>query len=226
MKRIIFLFLILLATFQVFLSQEKLKAILVQEFGDVNCDESSAIIDVLFTNILNEPNSKGYIVIYGSNEKPLKKYLYEMEFKADIMFRNFDTSRIIFLHGKNEKNIRIQFWKVPASADKPDFVEGDWNYRMPQDTKSLLLFKDSWIAEVCHASYDIKLYSKVLLANPQLKGQMVIYAKSARNFYQTEKSLLNALVSQNKIPRNQLKFFYIRRKNSDVEFWLVPKSKL
>ncbi|MGI9035655.1 MAG: hypothetical protein ACR2GD_06415 [Pyrinomonadaceae bacterium] len=222
LKKLFFL-LILLIAFQNFSAQEKSKAIMIDEFSSINCDEINARISHLFDDLRTDPNSKGYIIIYGSFDKPLEKYLYESEFKANIAFGNFDEKRIVFLHGTDEKTIRIQFWKTPYDAENPSFTEGKWNYKLPQKTKPFLLFKDSWIDEGCHATYDINFYSKLLSANPQLKGNIIDYAKSRKNFYRERKYWLNELVKQRKVSKSQLNFFYVRRKTPDTDFWLIPK---
>lgn len=224
LKNLLFL-LILLITFQNFSAQEKSKAIMIDEFSSINCDEINARISHLFDDLRTNPNSKGYIIIYGSFDKPLGKYLYESEFKANIAFGNFDANRIIFLRGIDVNKIRIQFWKVPVGANKPDFVKGNWNYKLPQKTKSFLLFKNSWIGEVCHANYDINFYSKLLSADPQLRGNIVIYANSLKKFYRERKYFSVELIEQKKISNSQLKFFYIHSKTPETEFWLVPHKK-
>lgn len=219
-----FPYLLLLLNLQICFGQEKPKAVLVDEFGETYCDELSARIDAFYREIISAQNSKGYIIVYGDKNKPLEKYLNELSTKEIIIFSKYDMSRIVFLHGIDNETIKTQFWLVPAGADKPIFTEGNWNYTLPQTTKSFIFYKSSWVGEDCPSNFNI-IYSKFLLANPDLHAHLVVYEKSAKDFRRTKKDLFSELVNQNKVSPNQIKFFYLKRKNPDVEFWLIPKRR-
>ena len=225
LQKFIFTYLILFVSFQICFAQEKPKSVLIDDFNRTNCDALHLKIDNLGININDSPNSKGYILINGDKKDFLVKYFYEREIKAVIRFRKIPTNQIVILYGKDEDNFRTQFWIVPDGADKPAFTEEKWDYKLPPNTEAFIVKKDSWIGEVCFASYDINFYSKVLLASPDFKGHLVIYNKSANKFYQKEKQLLRELISKNKVPRQQLKFFYVKSKTPDVEYWFVPRTK-
>ena len=198
------------------------------EFEETNCDSLQIYLYEFLQQINKSPNSKGYILMNGSKSKnaPFKKYFWEMEMKTNLAFIGIDKDQINFLQGKDADVSKTQFWIVPEGADKPDFVESVWDYKFPSDVKPLIINKDSWIGEVCRASYNTNFYSKVLLANPDLKGHLVIYNKSINGFRKRENELLKELVNENKVSRKQLKFFYVKSKDADVEYWFVPsKSK-
>lgn len=225
LRHILFAFLLSLAAFQFCYSQEKPKAILIDDFGISTCEEMSARIDAFFVELTNSPNARGYIVINGDRNRPREKYTHEKIFEDLIKLRNFDKSRIEFLHAKDKESIRTQFWKVPADGDKPTFDAEDWDFVLPKDMNPVMVHADSWISEVCPEVFGLQLYSKFISANPDLRGHLVIYDKSVEQFRKTEKDLLNQLVKKYKVSRSQLKFFFVKRKKSDVEFWLVPKKK-
>ncbi len=225
LRRFLFAFLISLAAFQFCFSQEKPKAELIDEFGEVGCDELTAHLDVLFIDLMNDPNSKGYIIIYGDTKQPLRKYTYEKIIEEYIKLRKFDRSRIEFIHGKDKQTLRTELLKVSVDADELPFDEESWNYVLPQTFKSTMFHADSWISEVCPEVFGVELYSNFISANPNLRGHLVIYDKSVKEFRKTEIDLLNQLVKKYKVSRNQLKFFFVKRKESDIEYWLVPKKK-
>lgn len=228
LQSLFFTLLLLLLTLQSYFAQEKPKAILFMEFEETNCDSLQVNLYEFLLQINKSPNSKGYILMNGSKNKgaPFKKYFWEMEMKTGLAFIGMDKDQIIFLEGKDKADSRTQFWVVPEGADKPDFIEEKWDYKFPAEIKPLVINKDSWIGEVCHASYNTDFYSKVLLANPDVKGHLVIYSKSINGFRKRENELLKELVNENKVPRKQLKFFYVKSKAADVEYWFVPnKSK-
>lgn len=227
--RILFFTLLLLPlTVKSFFAQEKPKAVLFMEFEETNCDSLQVNLYEFLVQLNKNPNSKGYVLMNGgkSNNAPFRKYFWEMEMKADLAFIGIEKDQINFLQGKDKDVSKTQFWVIPEGADKPNFIEEVWDYKFPSDIKPFIIDKDSWIGEVCHASYNTDFYSKVLLANPNLKGHLVIYSKSINKFNKRESELLKELVNKNKVPLQQLKFFYVKSKVADVEYWFVPnKSK-
>ncbi len=227
LQKFIFTFLILLITFQFCIAQEKPKADLVEEFGVVNWSNFRHLFDRFLTEIINTPYSKGYIVIYGDKDEPINKYYREIQLKKHISFRNFDENRLVFLYGDEKEGIKTQFWKVSNNADIPGFDEGDWNYKLPQTVKPTIIHQTLDFSEVgdpnLSIEFYIEFYSKFLKANPDSRAHLVIYEDSTKGFYQTRKQMLRELVSKNKIQRNRLKFFYVKSKKSNIEFWFVPK---
>lgn len=224
LHKFIFSFLTLLIIFQFCLAQEKPKAALVNEFYVSHHEGYRSIIDSFLLEIISIPNSKGYIIIYGDKTYPLRKYFYEISLKEHIAYRQFPSNRIVFLRGKDEEIFKTQLWNVPTGADEPDFTEADWNYKLPQNLKPFIIHKNSSMVEDGYETFSIGFYSKFLVANPDLPGHLVIYHKSKKGFYKTRKQLLRELIIKNNVPQNQLKFFYLKSKKTDVEFWFVPKS--
>jgi hypothetical protein len=221
--KLIFTSLILLISFQICIAQEKQKPVLVNEFGEVNWSNFRHFFDNFLIEISTIPNSKGYIVIYGAKSKPLSKYYREILLKTHISVRNFDKNRLIFLYGEERESISTQFWKAPVGADKPEFIEGYWNYKLPQTMEPTKIQQTLEVNEVGYNLFSTEFYSNLLKANFDSRGHLVIYDKSTKGFQQVKNQLLKELVSKNKVRRNQLKFFYLKGKEPNIEFWYVPK---
>ena len=120
-RRLFFTFLLSLAAFQFCFSQEKPKAVLFEEFGNINCEELLARMDAFYNVLSNDPSSQGYIIIYGKGDETVRKLSYELLINGSIKFRNFDKSRIVRIRGAERENLEIELWKVPAGAEKPVF---------------------------------------------------------------------------------------------------------
>lgn len=221
LHKLIFTILLLFASFQVFFGQENTKVQLFDEFGAINCDDLSHRIDKLMVNLNNDSSSVGYVVIYGSRNDPFYKYFQEHQLKTFIRFRNFDIKRIKFLHGGDEENLRTQLWKSSDNISKPDVKEIEWNYKLPPAMKPLKMHMDSWISEVCDEIFSLEYYSKFLRANPNIRGNIVIIGSNMDKFHKVENNLSRKLTGKYKVSRHQLKFFYVKNRNSDVEYWLV-----
>ncbi|MEQ1604755.1 MAG: hypothetical protein ABL999_07785 [Pyrinomonadaceae bacterium] len=91
-------------------------AIPVDEYGVLKDDDVKARVDNFYIQLNNDPSSKGYIINYGTAAQIKKQ-------KAQIMkainFRKYDASRVTFVDGPNNGEIKTKFWLVPAGADNP-----------------------------------------------------------------------------------------------------------
>jgi len=220
LRYLIFTFLLLLAAFQFCFSQEKPKAVLVTEFEDANCEILLAQMDNLMVELNNDPNSQGYAIIYGKKNGLRGNLAYELWINGSMEFRKFDSSRITTVRGEETENLKIQFWKVPAGAEKPSFNEGKWNFVFPPKTKPFV-FHDDYSDQICsYVSFE-KVFAEYLNANQRARGHIVIYEKSVNKYKKRKKETQNLL---SKIPQNRLKFFYVKSDTSNIEFWLVPKN--
>jgi hypothetical protein len=92
------------------------------EIGDVPFDDEKARLDIFAVQLQNEPDARGYVVVYpGSKSRPgaaqrradrAKDYLTNS--------RGLEPSRIVTLVGPPREGLTIQLWVVPAGADPPD----------------------------------------------------------------------------------------------------------
>ncbi len=125
---------------------------------------------------------------------------------------------------KIEENLTVQFWIVPAGADKPEYIEGNWSYEL--EVKKSFIFQRTYLMDdICPSFPNVKLYSEFLRANQNLRGNIVIYEENLEKFRQKQKELLNELVKEYKIPHSGIKFFFVEEATSGLEFWLVPRKK-
>jgi len=215
------LYFILLLTFQIGFAQEKPKLVLIDEFAAVKCDEIRSRIDNLLKELSNAPNSKAYVLIRGEKKRPITKHTQKLLLEAYIDIRQFDKNRIIFLQQKDEESVKIEFWITSEDTDISKFKAEDWGYKLPLNIKPFIIYSKSWVGEVCPNIYSLKFYSSLLLANPNSKGHLVIYENSIKDYYQTKRKIVKELVNENDVPRNQLKFFFLKNNKPNTEFWFV-----
>lgn len=215
----------LLASFQICFGQEKPKAILVDEFSKLPCDDFLARIDNLAIQLTNEPDSIAYIITFSNKNQTLSNFSYEQLLKNSLIALRRDRSRYVFVHGENQENLAVQFWVVPAGADKPQYNEGNWSYKIEIEKPFIFQETDHEDIGICPLFPNVELYSKFLQTNQNLRGNIVIYEKNLKNFRQTKKKLLTELVEDYKIRRNRIKLFFVKEEFSGLEFWLVPIKK-
>lgn len=220
LRKIILLFFISIGFLNICLAQESPKAVLIIESGRMNCEEILAATDSFYIELLNNPNSQGYFVIYGKDEEIREKANYEMLFDGAIFFRKFDANLVRKVRGEETENIKVQFWLVPAGAEKPDFKEATWNFSLPPETKPYLFYSNSPdFDHICVRPSHNKTYTEFINGNPTFRGNIVIYESSLKKFRKTKAKILKMLPD---VPENRLKFFYVQRKDSIFELWIVP----
>ena len=110
----------------------------IYEFGNTNCDDYRASLDILLTELNNFTESKGYVFVYEgdletfvydkkgvnkgtkliSSEKGFAKDLIDY-FKNHLLFRNFPSERIVFVEAGFRKKITNELWIVPNGINPP-----------------------------------------------------------------------------------------------------------
>ena len=224
-----FILLILLVSLKICFGQEKPKAELIDNFTQSPCDETMARVDNFTTILRNEPESKGLVISFGLKDKNLRNLRYEQFFKDAVKGRiryQFDVKRVTFIRGANEEKLRVQLWKIPANADLPAYETGNWSYSLADQKKPFIYYARAWFDDICPPTTDSELYSKLLLANPNFRGHLLIYTESTKKFRKVRNDLSKEIINTYKVPRTQLKFFYVKskRENFNIEHWLVPRK--
>ncbi len=88
--------------------------VLIDEFGNIKDNDVRARIDAFFIELQNNPGAQGYIINYGSSRQISGR---ERLIKNHMNLRGYDSSRIVFVNGGVESQIRTRLWLVPAGAD-------------------------------------------------------------------------------------------------------------
>jgi hypothetical protein len=137
MKNQLFSFLLII-WFVFSVSAQTNEARKIYEFGNTNCDNYRASLDILLTELNHFPDSKGYVFVYEgdletvvydkngvnkgkkliSSEKGFAKRLIGY-FKNHLLFRNFPSERIVFVEAGFRKKITNELWIVPNGANLP-----------------------------------------------------------------------------------------------------------
>lgn len=227
--KIILILLISFVTFRFCFAQEETEAILLDEIGRTSCADMQTRVSVSLNEALKELNSSAYVIIYGKKNDLFEKLLYESWLKGVIGVEE-DNNRIRVIRGEERDMLTVQVWKAPINSRLETFNQVEWSYLFPKTIKPFVFTRDLPESGICPSTSRIKLFADLLKANPNARGHLVIHDKTSRNFHIKEKEVLNKLVNQYKVPRNQLKLFYVENKEhpydfSYTEYWLIPKSK-
>lgn len=224
LRKTLFILVILLASFQISFGQENPKAELIDEFGKILCEDAIGRLDSFFANLQNNPDSTGYIIIYADKNSIIEGFDFEHTIKNHIVFRKVDEKQFVIIRGEKRDNIKIEFWKVPAGADKPSYTEEKWTQTINNPDKAFV-FGIVHIDDVCF-SFNSKVFAEFLIANPNLRGHIVIYNKSKKEAQKESKEWLEVFTNEFKVPRRQLRIYFSKNRDyPGVELWLVPQKK-
>ncbi|MEP6705172.1 MAG: hypothetical protein ABJB34_10245 [Acidobacteriota bacterium] len=215
---------LLLLVFNVaILAQESPKAVLVDEFGNISCEDLLARNDYFLTQLSNNPQDVGYAIIYANGRNP-KAFLRYVE--ASLFTRQCDRSRIkiILVSNGNNGDVVGAFWRVPPGAPAPvyDRVEVPG----PDLAKSFIVGR-TFTENVC-PSFSPDLYAKLVLDNPGSLARVVISGPSVRWRLSAAREELEMLRRYTKLPRNRIKFYFVHTNddsNATNEYWYIPRKK-
>lgn len=219
-------FLLLLAAFQFCFSQEKPKAVLIDNIiYPANCDDLVARLQRLMDETTNK-NSVSYVIIHPVKGKLLPSLLFERW----TIGRKFPSEKFIIVRGKEENELRLELWLVPKGAELSFAVdESTWNFSLPSLKKPYQFYSyTNGEDAICNSEGQKKHFAEILLANPTFRGHLVIYEKTLEKYRRTKNLLVSELVKDYSIPHNQLRTFFVKEIDydfSNVEFWLVPQRK-
>lgn len=193
--KFLFGFLIISAVGQAAFSQEELEAILHDEFGKPCYEDFSARYDGFTAALYNDPTSDAYIIFYGdrSREGTNLKFVKAL-FHYGVVNRGIGKSRIMIFRGENQDATLTQFWRVPAGASPPQTGTAFKNEKISATSRfdsgwadfyrsegKVEIYQDGFSNLGCDFSPNTDEFSKILLAEKDLTGYLVIYGNKKKS---------------------------------------------
>jgi len=206
-------------------SAQNAKPVLIDEFGNIPCDDYLARVDNFYISLGSDPTAHGYAVISGFPYLR-RRLAYDLWLDGAVWSRRFDPDRITKIRGKEIGDIRMQFWLVPGGAEPPKFDPSAWNFTFAEKSKPFVFHSE--MEQICSSPTFTRPYKEYIDANLGSRGHVVIYAASQRSF---RKTLQEAKERLKGIPGKRLRYFFVRidgspyGDNSYADYWLVPKRK-
>jgi hypothetical protein len=119
MKQVVFLS-IIFVLFLITCSAQTKEAQKFTEFGFAHYGESSAQMDAVASELLNNPNVKVHIIVYGGeNDYPGVSHRYAQRLRVYLIVRGVDAKRIIAIGAGSQKEQHTEIWLVPDGAKPP-----------------------------------------------------------------------------------------------------------
>lgn len=222
-------------------SQEPAKAVLIDSFGKPSCELLLNRLDYLASAASKTPGRVGFFVMYpGKNV--LENIAYERAVKNNSAFRRFPDGLIRLIRAERKDELSFDMWT--SSAEKPPAVRDvPFDYRLSNLSQRTLLVEDSVElfrfrgkleygseGDGCLNEFNLDALSKLLLANPDLSAEIIIFNESAREAKKLIQLILDDAISESKLSRKRLRIIYGGRGNtkewsfniSALEVWLLP----
>ena len=92
--------------------------ILIDEFGRLTNQAIRKRLNKLFTELANNPNDHGYIILYGTDKEISAR---ERLIAKSVIFRSFDRARITIVRGGTHPDevVFTKLYRIPPGAENP-----------------------------------------------------------------------------------------------------------
>ena len=194
---------------------------LVDEFGPVGNDPLMFRVSI-FENRIKDINGTGTIVLGGNS---WQKHVNKQRIEGCHAWMKIPTDRINFLFKQGSGELSVEFWLIPSGIRfAPPHTE-DVSYKLDDLTKPVEFTNSMALEEYCPRIFDLDLYAKFLIANPNFTGRVVINSKTNNDFLRRvsryRKQLNNLQITSSRIRYFRHRFYGER----DEQFWLIPSKQ-
>lgn len=207
-------------------------------YGDIDCELAEARLDNFAVSLSMNPDSKGYIVVYGGRKLPgrtLPHLWWTKDYLSSI--RGIDPRRIIIIRGPDKNELEVVLWIAPKGAappeiDKPSSVSRDDDLPVKFDEggmdisffRGTELYPEAYLCPLRELSF--KGFADAVRAKSDSMAYVITYTafgKGAQRARMVNEHIRNVLV-KNRLNAQRIKTVYGgHRETPSVELWIVPK---
>ncbi|HMQ04209.1 MAG TPA: hypothetical protein PKD26_09875 [Pyrinomonadaceae bacterium] len=196
------------------------KAVLVDEFGTIPCEDLKARTDSFITELNENPNDLGYVVVSRrSNSTEETRPII----RANLYTRQFPRDRFIFRLASNPESAVSQFWRVPPGAEAPVSEAFEEEHRNLSRAFRFARSERHDLAGIC-PTFSPADFSDLILANPGSKARLVILGPSKSSRRSAAYSELEVFARYTGLPRKRIQLYYVHRPDLSytiTEYWFI-----
>jgi hypothetical protein len=207
--------------------QEVPKAVLVDEHGQLACDDSLGRLDVFYAELAKNPGDRGLFVISGRPEIKHRVAFREGLIEAHTRDRGVDAGRFDFVRAVSDGDLMVQYWRIPPGADRPVISNVDKTYSLPSSIKPFMLGAEYSSGDgICPEVNDFPIFVKFLKDNPEARGNIVVRERTLGRAEAKGRRVVRELGAKG-IARSRIRVFTGTRGADDhnvpvVEYWFLP----
>ena len=219
-SRISILIFTIVGAVQFVAAQEKPRAVLVDHWIKIRCEDNLGRLDNYIVELQNDPAASGHVVIYYGERSLKERFENENVITAHFAFRKFDATRVKILTvnrgNDNNENAELKFWRIPAGADLPD-ARAESKMELAPISKAV---RFGFPGVLC-PYFSPQLYKANLEKYPDLRGH-IVFAGMPKTARKNREYWLKRL-SEAGVPKDRLRIFYSTTDPiEEAQFWLVP----
>ena len=225
MKKLI-LIIVLFFAVSVF-AQEQPKAVLIDEFGKLDCEDFNMRTYNFFNELTKSPTNIGYAVIYSA-EGANRPNWYEHQLMERVFSFGISKSRVkVFRSSARKPEIGAQFWRVSPTSQTPIFEGIPIDYPDENLLRPRLFFRESYDLPSGPCSNHINVsFAQLIKENLNVYGLIVIVEKNKREAIKAAMYWIDDLTGYGGLTRDRIRVQIFRSSNdSHVELWIAPKKR-
>ena len=208
------------------------QAVKVDEFRDLNTDDTLAHLDIFAKRLTEQPKATGTIVAHYSPDWLPGFFLRDTHGYLDYLVnrRGISENRLSVTAVESKNSFRTELWLVPEGAQAP--VTSSPNLFVFTD---ITQFDDLYFGPGCESEFTItledptvavRLFATVLQRNPTMKGVLIVHPINSPTNQQSQRifaSSVQSLVNDYKFPpERMISSMESARSCGQIQFWLVP----
>jgi len=208
-------------------AQDAPKPLLLDEHGELPCDDLLVRWDAFYADLHANPNSTGLISIATLPEKRRDGVFLKAWIERYTHFRGFDLSRFRIVRTTADMDMRINYWRIPAGAAEP-VLDIDDSYEIPRTVKPFMFAREEEFEMVeCSERDGGRFLWTFLKANPSARANLVFRNRSIRAAKRRSVEVSNNLVSHG-VARHRIRVFLLKQarlpenRKPNSEFWYLP----
>jgi len=100
--------------------QEPSKAVLVDEFSILPCDDFLGRLDVYLSELKNAPANKGHVIIRNQPGERHRSVFIQESIKAHLEWRGWKGQPLEYVRADKDGKELVQFWRLPPGSEEPE----------------------------------------------------------------------------------------------------------
>jgi hypothetical protein len=207
-------------------AQEQPKAVQIDEFGRIPCDDLGSRASNLVQNVSETPGSRALVISYPGNHGQSLVLQQFRQILASFEFAKLED-RVEFVIGERGGDAKVEFWKVPQGAKEPGYNGQRWKLPTQDLTKPFVFDAEDENGEC--PTFVLRKFAELLSNNPGSRANIVVvrggrYAFPARGF--ADQWVVD-LSNKFGISRKRIRIFYGKSSGNltYAEFWFVPSKR-
>jgi hypothetical protein len=203
--------------------------ILIDEHGEIPCDDTLSRIDIFFSELSRFPDSSGLVVLSAPLEDKARLIFRQTIIEYQTKWRSFDSSRFQIIRARANEGLTVQFWRIPPGSDAPLIADVDMSFAVPKTIRPFMMGYETKMGDqICPEVDDGEIFARFLGENRTARGHIVIRDNSFARARRSAARAKRKFESKYGISGSRLRTFTGKlmwpasHDEPIVEYWYLP----